>query len=530
MQSAQLYATIQPMQTYKRLRVPLAAKSPPKPSPAPFRYDDAQQAVIECNDRIVVAEAFAGAGKTTTAIGFTDARPDARALYICFNRANAEEARRKFGGHVECKSTHAVAWAAVGRHYKNQLVNGSWKARLLQEEIKLPDVRTAALAQGVLNNFFSSADESPNVLHALSVGDQYGANEAELDRAMDAARVAWSRMQSPGQSISVPHDAYLKRWALSAPQLPFDQIILDEAQDTNPVIVDVIRKQRSANMLLIGDRHQAIYGFRKANNAMELFCDMGATVLKIPKTWRFGPDIARVANALLFHFKNEDTEIVGAGPAKPRARGASVKVILSRTNAGLFREAAEVEGRGIHWVGGIEGYRVDSLMDAWHLQCGKKDQIYDPVMRMYQSWRQFEDEAESTQDPEARLLCKFINTYGKDTPGLVRAFREHALPAQDGARLVLSTAHKAKGLDFDQVTIGDDFECINKAQKFMRDNAGVLEEVQRQEINLLYVAITRARHELILNNETKNFLAKLDQFREQLQSARPGGKESLLVS
>ena len=45
------------MQTYKRLRVPLAAKSPPKPSPAPFRYDDAQQAVIECNDRIVVAEA-----------------------------------------------------------------------------------------------------------------------------------------------------------------------------------------------------------------------------------------------------------------------------------------------------------------------------------------------------------------------------------------------------------------------------------------------------------------------------------------
>ena len=100
MQSAQLYATIQPMQTYKRLRVPLAAKSPPKPSPAPFRYDDAQQAVIECNDRIVVAEAFAGAGKTSTAIGFTDARPDTRSLYICFNRANAEEARRKFSGHV----------------------------------------------------------------------------------------------------------------------------------------------------------------------------------------------------------------------------------------------------------------------------------------------------------------------------------------------------------------------------------------------------------------------------------------------
>ena len=80
------------MQTYKRLRVPLAAKSPPKPSPAPFRYDDAQQAVIECNDRIVVAEAFAGAGKTTAAIGFTDARPDTRSLYI-FARDNPDLVR-----------------------------------------------------------------------------------------------------------------------------------------------------------------------------------------------------------------------------------------------------------------------------------------------------------------------------------------------------------------------------------------------------------------------------------------------------
>ena len=504
-----------------RIAPPLAPRSAQSAAPTAVRYDDAQMAVINCHDKLVVAEAFAGAGKTTTAVGFTEARPNTRSLYVCFNRANAMEARMRFGAHVECKSTHAIAWAAVGKKYQDQLVKGSWKARQFQEEMGLGDVRVAAIAQSILNAYFSSSDAVFNDSHLLDAKNQYGASDVELNYAFDAARLAWQRMQRPGEPISVPHDAYLKIWALGSPRLPFDQIILDEAQDTNPVVVDVIRKQKHAKMLLIGDRHQAIYGFRKAHNAMELFSAMGATVLKMPKTWRFGPDIARIANALLGHFKGEETPIIGAGPSKAPLRN-SPKAVLSRTNAGLFREAAEVEGRGVYWVGGIEGYRVDSLMDGWHLKSKNRNAIMNPVLRQYASWGQFEDEAEATQDPESRLLCSFINQYNRQTPDLVRSFKSHALGSEQGAKLVLATAHKSKGLDFDHVSIGDDFECLIKAHQSMLESSGSLQEVHRQEINLLYVAVTRAKHRLSLNDETRHFVDKQAMYRQQLSQALQG--------
>jgi len=504
-------------QILPRFTPPLMSKPPPGAQrEAAISFDESQQAVIACQDKLVVAEAFAGAGKTTTAVGFTDARPRTNALYVCFNRANAMEARQRFGAHVECKSTHALAWAAVGRRYSDQLVKGNWKARQFQEELGLAEVRVAAIAQSVLNRFFSSPDPKLSDHHLDDAKQQYGANEAELGLAMDAARLGWMRMQRPGEAISVPHDAYLKLWALSSPRLPFDQIILDEAQDTNPVVVDVIRRQRHAKMLLIGDRHQAIYGFRKAHNAMEIFSAMGATVLKMPRTWRFGPDIAKVANALLSHFKGETTAIIGAGPAKDPRKG-SPRAVLSRTNAELFRDAAEVEGRGVYWVGGIEGYRVDALMDAWHLKIGQRGSIMSPVLRQYASWRQFEDEAQTTQDSESRLLCRFISQYNAQTPDLVRAFKARALPSEQGAKLVLATAHKSKGLDFDHVSIGEDFECLGKAHQAMLEGSGELHENHRQEINLLYVAATRARHRLSLNTETRRFVEKIGFHREQLQ-------------
>jgi len=381
-----------------------------------IRFDEYQEAIIRCNDHIVVAEAFAGAGKTTTAIGFTAARPKTKFLYVCFNRANANEARMRFAPHVDCKTGHSLAWSAVGRHYGKQIVQGGWRARQFQEEMSVLNVRIAAISQSILNSFFASADKKIEQNHALDTVKQMGATDQEIMKAMDFARLAWAKMQKPGESISIPHDAYLKIWSLNNPKLPYDHIVLDEAQDTNPVMMEIIRQQKS-KLLLIGDRHQSIYGFRKANNAMELFEAMGARVLKMPRTWRFGQEIADIANAILSHFKGEETKIIGAGPSKIQ-KPKSPRAILSRTNAGLFKEAAESGGIGIYWVGGIEGYRVDLLLDAWSLKKNRRNEIASPSLRQYTSWSQLQEDAETTGDPESKLICRFIDTYGADTPDL----------------------------------------------------------------------------------------------------------------
>nr|WP_249816408.1 UvrD-helicase domain-containing protein [Bradyrhizobium sp. 180] len=55
----------------------------------------------------------------------------------------------------------------------------------------------------------------------------------------------------------------MKLWALSNPAIAADFILLDEAQDTNPVVLDVLRKQ-PAQMVYVGDKYQQIYEWRGA--------------------------------------------------------------------------------------------------------------------------------------------------------------------------------------------------------------------------------------------------------------------------
>lgn len=471
-------------------------------------FDADQQAVIECPSKVVVVNAFAGAGKTTTAIGYSNDRPKAKFLYICLNKANQMEASRRFGTHVECRTSHSLAYGAIGHRFKSQLVH-SWKPRSLATELKVSDMRMAAAVQSTLVQFFCSRDTVVEEAHTGTAREQFALDLAEVGNVVALARLAWGRMQNPGSGMSIPHDAYLKMWALMRPKLEkYTHIILDEAQDTNPVTAALVESQTHATRLLIGDPHQSIYLFRGAVNAMEQFSNMGATVLNMPKTWRFGPEIASIANSLLGYFKMERTAIVGAGPSIKRSPTAA-RAVLARTNVGLFAEAAAVMGKHTHWVGGIESARLDMLQSAYNLYRGQPGIVTDPTIASYRSWREYENDAEASHDVEARMLIKMVSEYRHDLPGILNALRSNALPTQEGARLVLSTAHKAKGLDWEQVTLGEDFSCIKECMdaRLAAPHDRMTAE-QEQEINLLYVALTRAKHGVDLNRETSDFIKK----------------------
>lgn len=469
----------------------------------PIIYDDSQRAVIDCDAPRIVAEAFAGAGKTTTALGFTQARPAMRFLYLCFNKANQDEAARRFGSNVECRTTHSLAYRAVGHKYKNR-ITVKWRPRLLADEMGVVKVRNAAVAQAALLKFFASTDELVLPHHVLAVAEDWNLDQAEIFDALNIARKAWREMCDTNSRVSLPHDAYLKMWAISKPQLRYDCLIVDEAQDTNPVTAQVICNQSKARLLLIGDRYQSIYAFRGALNAMEQFAAAGAHVLKLPRTWRFGAKTASIANALLGRLRGEATQIIGMG-TDDVAQPNSAVTILARTNAALFAEAAACMGRGVHWVGGVDAYRVDLVEDARHLFARNFNLVRDRTMCKYRSWGQFSDEVDSTRDAEGKILVRMVNEYKDAIPEIIQSLRTNALPTDDGASLVLTTAHKSKGLDWDFVRIGEDFECVQEAQDQVND-AGHLTRELAQEVNLLYVAITRARKAVHLNSETGAWL------------------------
>lgn len=491
---------------------------------AALKFDDSQRAIIECPDKNIVANAAAGAGKTTTADGYARARPNAKFLYLCFGKANQLSAEARFGPNVECRTGHSLAYAAVGHKFKNQ-TSFNLKPRDFASQLRLPDVRMAAVILEILNQFFSSDNVNIVAAHIDVVADKWKLNANEYGPLLAHTKLAWSKMQQVGSGVSMTPDGYFKLWALSNPKLTkYTHIILDEAQDTNPVLYKIIEEQTHAHKLLIGDRHQSIFLFRGALNAMETFGASGATVLSMPKTWRFGPGIAQHANQVLSFFKDETVKIVGAGPASA-LRAENKRVVLSRTNAGLFDEAAAVMGKNVHWMGGIANYRVGDLLDSHFLKSGRRNDIRDAQMRGYSSWDQYVDEAEKTRDGKAKTLIKLNEQYGRDIPQLVRSFEDNALPTEAGARLVLATAHKGKGMEWDHVTLGDDFDVLDKAfDSLCLSPLEALNKEQAQEINLFYVAITRARHRLDMNKQSRDFLAQIDNRANELHELRAKAK------
>ena len=478
-----------------------------------LRDDPHQDAVVACNDSLIVAEAFAGSGKTTMAIRYAAARPSSSILYICFGKANQLNAAARFSKNTECRTGHSLAYGAVGHKFK---ISKSWKARDLASESNL-DNRMAGMVVDTLGKFFSSTQLTPSIEHVAEIADKWDLKPSELGAVLSQSKFIWSKLQMPSTGMSMPPDGYLKLWALSKPNLSkYSHIILDEAQDTNPVMIEVVQRQNHATRLIVGDRHQSIYLFRGAVNAMEQFAASGATVLKMPKSYRFGTEIAAKASAVLSFFKGEDTAIIGAGPSGAQQIGGK-KAVLARTNAGVLEAAAEVLGRGTHWVGGIESYRIEMMLDSFLLKSNKHSQIRDPYFAKFQSWDEYVEQVESTKDAEGRMLISMNEKYGKDIPYLTTCFRQNALPTEAGAKLVLSTVHRAKGLDFDSVVIADDFDATGKAlDEFRLLPNEPLSPGMAQEMNLLYVAITRAKQSLKLNAATADFMKKLPTYRNEI--------------
>lgn len=484
-------------------------------------YSDEQLAVINCDDQLIVADAFAGSGKTTTAIGYAKRRPNERMIYLCLNAENAKEAKQRFPSNVVPMTTHSMAWSKTPQFVRNR-VTKIWKPLVLQDQMGLQKARDAASTLRVLADFFNSADTDITEKHAKQVAYERDLNAAEVGNAVAFARLAWKRMQDQNDKMQMPHDAYLKMFAMKAPQLSeYGCIIFDEAQDANPVTLQIVRGQTRSRLLCIGDRHQSIYQFRGSVNAMQIL-SAGATRFHLAQTWRFGPEIAKLANLVLGELKGEKVKIQGMG--QDHAWDGRKVTTLARTNAELFRLAAERRGEGVHWVGGLtkngeDNYRLEGVMDAYHLYARDRSKIKNTLMRnKFASWDEYVTYGEDASDGEIRVLTKVVEEFGHDIPQLVTDIRANAVDLSADADLCLTTGHKSKGLEWDFVRISNDFEVLEEAEDVLANHLGA--DIPEQDINLLYVMLTRARKGITPTDEMIKWIANLDQHRSNREAAQ----------
>lgn len=452
-----------------------------------------QAQVIAWKGRQLVVTAFAGTGKTSTLEAYALANPGERMLYLAYNRAIREESERRFPYNVECKTFHQLAWPGFGRHLQARLATSlrvTDIARLLNTRHWL----LARSALSTLNTFLYSADSEISPLHLPDESDRGGLDAGKI---LGAAQVVWHEMTRMDSHFPVTHDIYLKLYQLSVPDLGkrWDVILFDEAQDANPVTRQFVLSQ-PCRIILVGDRYQQIYRFRGAENALVSPQLETADRLWLTNSFRFGPAVADVANTLLAQ-AGESRGICGLGgedqvvPELPA--GTAHHCVISRTVAGVIGSAltASLAGKRVYWVGGMEGYRIVELEDLYWFSVDMPDRIMSPQLtRDYRDFEEYRSIAKATKDPEMGQGVRLLDMYFP-LPTLLAVLKKQAVTHESDADVTVVTAHRSKGLEWNAVSLSDDFVDITDPLLSPRE--------KEDELNLLYVSVTRARKVLVPN-------------------------------
>lgn len=464
---------------------------------SPFRFplSEEQAAVVRCPARTVRVSAGAGTGKTGTLEAYALARPNQSFLYVAFNQSIRGEAQRRFPRNVRCQTTHGMAYAEFGKPFEQKL--GNPKPYHFVSSLGISMVTAGLVLAGVMRWLYS-ADPELDVSHFQDV------DATERAQLVDFGRRAWRMMCDPGVT-SVPqcHDGYLKLFQLSRPKLEADVILFDECQDANAAVLDVIAQQEHCTRIFVGDRRQAIYGFRGAVNAMDLI-DAEAD-LQLTGSFRYGQGIADVANAVLAAYGSNPLQLRGLSPKRTQFTidTGAPHTIIARTNAGLFSAAVEVLERGqpFGFLGGPGAYRFNALLDADRLRRGDYQSVTDPFLRSFASYGEMKEYAESVEDGELRSLMVIVDRYRGELPALVRQLTD-ASSSNANRSIVLTTGHRAKGLEWPSVRLWNDFTDMRLSPV----DGGAHAPPSDEEINLLYVSITRAKERIMLHDSFLSWL------------------------
>jgi superfamily I DNA/RNA helicase len=451
----------------------------------------------------LVLQAGAGTGKTTTLAMLAAATPR-RGRYLAFNKSIAQAAAAVFPRTVTCKTTHSLAFGAVGHRYTGRLNAPrvpSWKQGMhldLTQPLAIdgrtiPQPILASVTLRTVTTFCHSADSTLQTHHVphlrgLETPEGHG-NLAEA--VLPYAEKAWADVQHPDAgAVRFSHDHYLKIWALSGPVIDADYLLLDEAQDTNPVLEAVFSNQRDhAQLVMVGDSAQAIYGWRGAKDVMT---DFKGTALTLSRSFRFGPALAEEANRWLtlvdapIRLTGTDTIPTRIGPLeKPDA-------ILCRTNVGTMIETMNLlpTGRRVALAGGAEPLRALARA-ADDLQNGRR--TTHPELLLFERWADLKDYAE--HDPAGGDLAPLVEVVEQHGTRAILTAVDHLVPEQY-ADVTVSTAHKAKGREWPTVRISADFTPEDTGES--DDGRPVAPPIDPDEARLAYVAVTRARHHLDL--------------------------------
>lgn len=466
--------------------------------PLPFNPTYQQCKIIKADElnKSFIIKASAGTGKSTTLRFIGQFNKDKKYIYIVFNRANAIEAAADFPPNVFCTTANSLGFRAViGKDpIKRNRVKSSMTVHTMQNVTGAykefnslsPDQRAILVINIIktVENFCKTLDLEITFKHV-----PMNCADALVNRVIGYAKVYWEKAKEV--KCDITHDVYMKIWSLRNPKLLYDTILYDEAQDANALMVQLINQQK-ASIIAVGDHYQSIYKFAGAVNALSSFkCD---AEFELTQSYRYGPKIAELANKILYNnfgvnnkikgFEELDTKIsYGLNQKQPRA-------IIARTNIKLLDLMLEAAEDQKNYIAYLDTKELRNIIFSLSNLRFNKGEVFHPELSGFEDWDEFMVFLQNGGSPK---LLSIVQMWGsKGGPAINNALRiaeENELKLKNRLNtdldFIFISGHKSKGLEFNQVSICDDFIDPEDQDKY-----------SDEETNLLYVASTRSKKAL----------------------------------
>jgi DNA helicase-2/ATP-dependent DNA helicase PcrA len=477
-----------------------------------------------------VLEAVAGSGKTSTLIEICDAIPPSNSVvFTAFNKKIAQEIKHRLGSdhsNVHAATFHSIGLSTWKRHEWRSEVDGDIIYKLMDAIATPPQFssfvsRAVSIAKqscfGIKCNIDDYQSWRTMVDHHNMEEMLLGEDEisdinlaSRLDEAIHwAIKLIKSSIDQHDQFIDFDDMLFAPLYH-HARFYKHDWVLVDEAQDTNPARRMIASELlgEDGRIIAVGDRHQAIYGFTGASaDALDLISDVfNCRQLPLTVSWRCATSIVKEAQNYVSHIE--------AAPGAPAGIVRTIdetefnKLTLEPTDVILCRNTrpivllalrylaksipACVEGRDI-------GRSLTKLVRKWkkvkkikHLRIALEKHLGREVKRLSKK-SNTGGQIHSLQDKIDSLNAIMETMYDYDHVNKLTQKINSLFQDTEGRHkqvLTLSTIHKAKGREWNRV-------YIYGRNLYMPSKYAKQEWELEQENNLIYVAVTRAKMELI---------------------------------
>ena len=510
----------------------------------PSQYQKAIFDYIQHEKGNLVVEAAAGSGKTYTLVKALSLIPqDKRVLMTAFNKDIVKELTKKVKEfpNVEVRTLHGLGMILTTRGlgiggmkpeaYKyTQLIYNHWQDLSKTNINKLSRNARKSFVENTkklvdFGRFYLATTRSEMI--ELMIKYDIPCVADEVDVALKVMAIGGKNLDSIDYTdmIWMPHiyDLHLQ-------ECEYDFIMVDECQDLNVAERNLVLRclKEGGRLIAVGDSNQCIYGFSGSDP------DSFRAIQSIPNTVSMPLSISYRCPESVVKFAQN---LVPSIEAKQGAEEGVIldcvslddvhdgDMVLCRNNAPLLQVYCKLleQGKRAYIRGSDVGKNLQNIVIGTHKdylhtnlkQDGVFIRLYEDLFNsrkaIMERYGISQEDAMKHETIQAKLdMIRALEVLGADlttTEQLTKKIGDIFPKNDKGEGIMLSTVHKAKGLEADNVFIA----CAS-----LMPSKSALDEWQvQQERNLMYVAYTRAKKVLGFLNEEEtpdfdNFSSKLE--------------------